>query len=399
MSRHIRRLYVFLALLALLAAAPVVWGAVPGDLDADNVVSQAELENAISLSNRGKITAEELAEIKHINENYPRKVVDSLGNEIIIYKPIKSIIAPNSNAEELLRSINADDLIVAVSDSTKDDPLFFPELSKLDSIGSTRAPDSEKMLALHPDLMILAATWDQSQADELQENLKKNDPNITIARFDCFRLESYDNETKKIAYLLEKEKDAGEFLAFYDDCVNVVVNRTSSLALDEKPQVYLGYGEFPPYGAYGDSAGAAVRVEMAGGYNIFGDEIEKQYAEIDPEKIITKNPQVILRQVKTGGYSATNSTEMKKLLESTLNQTGWENIDAVKNKRVYMISTELQNKRYFLGLLYTAKILLPDLFADVDPKALHQQYLTKFQKLNLDLDQQGVFVYPDWEES
>ncbi|HNX09530.1 MAG TPA: ABC transporter substrate-binding protein [Methanothrix sp.] len=396
MLRHIRRLYIFLA---ILAAFPVVWGAVPGDLDSDNVVSQAELENAIALNSQGKITDEELAEIKHINENYPRKVVDSLGNEVVIYKPIKSIIAPNSNAEELLRSIDADDRIVAVSDSTKDDPLFFPELSRLDSIGSTRAPDSEKMLALHPDLMILSATWDQSQADELQETIKKNDPNITIARFDCFRLETYDNETEKIAYLLEKENEADEFLAFYDDCVNLVVNRTSSLATDARPQVYLGYGEFPPYGAYGDSAGAAVRLEMAGGYNIFGDEIEKQYSEIDPEKIITKNPQVILRQVKTGGYSATNSTEMKKLLESTFNQTGWENIDAVKDKRVYMISSELQNKRYFIGLLYTAKILLPDLFADVDPKALHQEYLTRFQKLNLNLDQQGVFVYPGWEEN
>lgn len=396
MLRHTRRLYIFLA---ILAAVPVVLGAVPGDLDADNAVSKAELENAIALNSQGKITAEELAEIKHINENYPRKVVDSLGNEVIIYKPIKSIIAPNSNAEELLRSIDADDRIVAVSDSTKDDPLFFPELSQLDSIGSTRAPDSEKMLALHPDLMILSATWDQSQADELQETIKKNDPNITIARFDCFRLETYDNETEKIAYLLEKEKEADEFLAFYDDCVNSVVNRTSSLATDARPQVYLGYGEFPPYGAYGDSAGAAVRLEMAGGYNIFGDEIEKQYSEIDPEKIITKNPQVILRQVKTGGYSATNSTEMKKLLESTFNQTGWENIDAVKNKRVYMLSSELQNKRYFIGLLYTAKILLPDLFADVDPKALHQEYLTRFQNLNLNLDQQGVFVYPGWEEN
>jgi len=396
MLRHIRRLYIFLA---ILAAVPVVWGAVPGDLDADNVVSHAELENAIALNSQGKITDEELAEIKHINENYPRKVVDSLGNEVVIYKPIKSIIAPNSNAEELLRSIDADDRIVAVSDSTKDDPLFFPELSQLDSIGSTRAPDSEKMLALHPDLMILSATWDQSQADELQETIKKNDPNITIARFDCFRLETYDNETEKIAYLLEKENEADEFLAFYDDCVNLVVNRTSFLATDARPQVYLGYGEFPPYGAYGDSAGAAVRLEMAGGYNIFGDEIEKQYSEIDPEKIITKNPQVILRQVKTGGYSATNSTEMKKLLESTFNQTGWENIDAVKDKRVYMISSELQNKRYFIGLLYTAKILLPDLFADVDPKALHQEYLTRFQKLNLNLDQQGVFVYPGWEEN
>ncbi len=191
---------------------------------------------------------------------------------------------------------------------------------------------------------------------------------------------------------------AEEFLQFYNGCVNSVVGKTASLVEAERPLVYLGYGEFPPYGAYGSLAGAAVRLEMAGGENAFRDDIETQYVEIDPEKIITKNPEIIIRQVKTGGYSTTDTSDFEALLNGTLNQTGWENIDAVKDKKVYMFSSELQNKRYFIGLLYTAKMVQPDLFKDLDPKALHQEYLTRFQNLSLDLDEQGVFIYPGWDE-
>jgi len=157
MSRNLRNI---LVTLVFLAVASTTLGAIPGDQDGDRIVSQEELENARTLLKEGNITSEQLDEIEHISESYPRRVVDSLENEIVIYKPVKSIIAPNSNAEELLRSILAHDKIVAVSDSTKNDPLFFPELSKLPSIGSIRDPDSEKMLELNPDLMILSAQWD-----------------------------------------------------------------------------------------------------------------------------------------------------------------------------------------------------------------------------------------------
>jgi len=42
-----------------------------------------------------------------------------------------------------------------------------------------------------------------------------------------------------------------------------------------------------------------------------------------------------------------------------------------------------------------AKWFHPDLFEDLDPKAIHQEYLTRFQGLDYDLDEHGVFVYPD----
>jgi iron complex transport system substrate-binding protein len=372
---------------------------VSGDLDGDNVVSNEEMEIAEQSYKDGKITSDQLEEILHIHENYPRIVEDSIGSSVTIYKPVNSIIAPNSNADELLRAIGAVDKIIAVGDSTKGDPIFYPELSKLPSVGSVRAPDTEQILNLHPDLLILSAQWDTSHADALQEVIQECDPTIAVARFDCYRLENYEDETRKIAYLLEKETDANDFLEFYNDCVNLVVSRTSSLTEGERPKVYLAYGEFPPYGAYGGSAGAAIRLEMAGGNNIFGDDIETQYAEIDPEEIITKNPEVIIRQVQAGGYSTADTTEMQALLKRTVDQSGWEYIDAIKNNNVYLISKELQNKRYFLGLLYTAKILLPEHFKDMDPQSIHQEYLSRFQNLDIDLDNQGVFVYPPLEES
>jgi iron complex transport system substrate-binding protein len=30
---------------------------------------------------------------------------------------------------------------------------------------------------------------------------------------------------------------------------------------------------------------------------------------------------------------------------------------------------------------------------DIEPKATHQEYLTRFQGLDIDLDKKGVFVY------
>jgi iron complex transport system substrate-binding protein len=391
----IKGLRILLALLILATTAHAL-GTVPGDINGDNIISQDELLKAEDLAKEGNITADQLDEIKHINENYPRKVTDSLGNEVVIYAPVMKIIAINSNAVELLRSIKAEDKIIAVDDSVKNDHIFFPELGQLPNVGTGRAPDSEKMLELRPDLVIISATWDKSYGDTLQNTLNSADKNISVIRLDCYRLETHENETNILANLLEKENEAKEFMGFFNKCLNGITNKTETISKDMRPEVYLGYGDFPTYGAYGKSAGAASRLEMAGGYNIFEDDIEKDYSDIDPEKIITKNPDIILRQVKEGGYDIKDTSTMKTLWEETMNQTGWENINAVKNNKVYMISSKLQNTRYFIGLLYTAKLVQPELFKDLDPQALHQEYLTKFQNLSLNLNEQGVFIYPSY---
>ena len=47
-----------------------------------------------------------------------------------------------------------------------------------------------------------------------------------------------------------------------------------------------------------------------------------------------------------------------------------------------------------LGAVYMSKALYPDLFTDLDPEAVHQEYITRFLRLDYSLEEQGVFLYP-----
>ena len=49
-----------------------------------------------------------------------------------------------------------------------------------------------------------------------------------------------------------------------------------------------------------------------------------------------------------------------------------------------------------IGAAYMAKLFHPGLFEDLDPEALHQEYLN-MQGLDYDLNLHGVFLYPPLE--
>jgi len=66
---------------------------------------------------------------------------------------------------------------------------------------------------------------------------------------------------------------------------------------------------------------------------------------------------------------------------------------AVKNGNVYLIPIDLLGN--IVSFPYMAKWFHPDLLSDLDPQAIHQEYLTKFMRIDYNLDEHGVFVYPE----
>jgi iron complex transport system substrate-binding protein len=83
-----------------------------------------------------------------------------------------------------------------------------------------------------------------------------------------------------------------------------------------------------------------------------------------------------------------------------MNRPELANVTAVRDEKVYLIHAggTWNDPKYFIGLIYLGKWFHPDLFEDLDPKAIHQEYLTEFQGLDYDLDKHGVFVYPPLED-
>ena len=77
-----------------------------------------------------------------------------------------------------------------------------------------------------------------------------------------------------------------------------------------------------------------------------------------------------------------------------MGEPGWENLAAVKSDKVYLTSSRFCSSTCrFIGTAYMAKIFNPKLFEDLDPQAIHQEYLDRFQGIDYNVYER-VFVYP-----
>ena len=74
-----------------------------------------------------------------------------------------------------------------------------------------------------------------------------------------------------------------------------------------------------------------------------------------------------------------------------------QQVKAVKENRVYV--TRFLWAAHPIMALYMAKWLYPDIFEDLDPQAVHQEYIDTFQGVDFDVGEHGVFMYPPSEAS
>jgi iron complex transport system substrate-binding protein len=175
--------------------------------------------------------------------------------------------------------------------------------------------------------------------------------------------------------------------------MDTIKEKVNKLPENKKPHVYVeGYNDYSAEGK--DSKGSQL-CEMTGGISIASDFTS---GKVDPEWVIKQNPQIIIKQVSrtavSCGYNEDSPEEMKKAIDDIRNRTGFNDVDAIKNSRIYAIAPHIIKVPYIVGVTYYAKWLHPDIFEDLDPKAIHQEYLTRFLNLDYDLNTHGVFAYP-----
>jgi len=388
--------FVFILSLILVSVECVDGFSVPGDLDDNMIISVRELDAAENDFNDGDINSSTLDTIKHIHKNYPRNITDSSGRHVTIYAPVNRIVPIGYSITEILKSIDAQDKVVAVDEYAKKRTGLFPKLSQLPSIGNTMSPDIETVLALDPDLVVM---WKGdafgTKYEEMQKTLEKANPNLTIVRLDFFNIGQFADEVEKLGYILEKEKESQKLLDFYRRCLGPLENTVVGLSDGEKPRVYMerSIGDFM---ACASGSSWHDKLLRAGGKNIV-DDSAGSYPEISPELVLSEDPQVAIKLFTSSNpYGEKDETaEMQTVMEKIVNRRGWNATSAAKENRIYVLSDEiLSGSRFFIGIPYLAKILHPNLFAELDPKSLHQEYLNEFMDSDYDLEVHGDFIYP-----
>jgi len=379
---------------------------VPGDLDGDRTVSVDEMDAAEQSYQDGKMTSDQLEEIRHIHENYPRTTTDYRGTEVTIYKPINTIVSiAGLSTIDILRALGVEDEVIGVCKHVPRQPKYFPELSKVANVGGG-PPDIEVILELNPDLLLAYGGTCRQQAN-IEESFE--DTNVTVVRYRVTGLAVPGEEVttvqliKNLGYILEQDDEAELFVDFIQDNIDKIKEKTDDIPEDEKPKVYIGISS-SHYKTCGNGSTVTPLCAFAGGKNIAAN-LSGCWPEVDPEWVVEQNPDIIIRIVSPSqipsGYETDDPSEMKVMREEIMNLPELANVNAVKNGQVYMLSYRISSSgpSMIVGGAYMAKWFHSDLFEDLDSQAIHQEYLTEFQGLDYDLDEHGVFVYPPLEES
>ncbi len=345
----------------------------------------------------GKINMQDVTQIELVilGKEKELTLLDTADRTVTVNKPITSIVGGPFG---ILRSFGLELTDIVVGTYSQVDLEVYPELSdELLDVGSGWTPDLEKILGLNPDVVFIQPPG--GPFDTTPTLTKLESAGITVLCFKCQTPAIHREEVEKLGYLFDRRDEAEIYLNWRENILNLIKETVDTIPEEDGVNVYFeSYKPYTTYPRYG-------YLTEAGGVDIFAGE---PGGSVDPEAVIDQNPDVILKVAYPGGgytLDADDTADLKALRDEIMSRSELQGVKAVEDERVYVITSYLLlylphcNHIECFQLAYQAKWLHPELFEDLDPQAIHQEYLTEFQRMDIDLDEKGVFVYPPFDES
>ncbi len=259
---------------------------------------------------------------------------------------------------------------------------YLPEKYKnLPNAGGTQGQsklNAESFFSYNPDVIIngvVESPFTSTSTDEIQSQLI---PIPVVAVGDVTDISNFAPGMRFLGELYGNPEKAEEFVTFYEDIYNEVNDKTASIPESERKRVYYAEGQ---EGLKTDPAVSlhAQPLNVAHGTNVADIEWTTMVGNtpVSIEQIMKWNPDVII---------ATD----KQFYSEVYSDPNWADIKAVKDKQVYLVPKDpfswydrSPGVNIVMGIPWTAKILYPDLFADMDLKALTREFYSKFYYYDL----------------
>lgn len=314
-------------------------------------------------------------------------LADVLGNTVEVPSPARRIVVTNGDAAEILCALGAGDRIVGVTDHIAGSGAdLLPQLKGRPIVGSSQTPSVERIIELQPDLVIAYEMWMSREAFEA----KLNPVGIPVIRLYCYRLEHLESDIRVLGKIAGNETKAEEYVQHFRKLLDEVKKRLAGLS--KKTRVYAE--SYRDYSTVARGSGADTLLEAAGVDNIALSQ-PVPFPSITPEWVVDQNPEVILKASSSAwlkmGYGISDVDAVRAFREGLMNRPAWSRIEAVRQGRVFMLSNEIwTGPRAPVGILTIAKWCYPDRFQDIDPEAVHRDWLLKWHGREL----KGIYVYP-----
>ena len=328
-------------------------------------------------------------------------VTDSKGREVTVNLPVNRIAFSHFSTGEALRIVDAWDLVVG-RDNYTSSKIVFPGLEDVPCIATGQNVynlNCEKIYELDVDLFI-AVDIPIPGFDDLISRLE---PDIPVVALNFHEPSTIKINLEKLGQLLGRTKEVEEYVHWYDSVISELETQTGSLYDSEKVSLFYktGWGGIDDIQTFSDSFQAIPeRNRLSGSINIAGDLASSGgwVQNVDSEWLMTQDVDVLIvadPHPEALGLGVDDKVLIRKYWSEVLKHPLYSELDAIKNERVYMFSSEFfGTPRFIIGAAYLAKWCHPNLFKNFSPQDVHQEYLSRFMRIDYDLNEHGVFVYP-----
>lgn len=340
-------------------------------------------------------------------ENKEITVVDMTGREVKIKKPIKNFIVNQWDLGEVISMIVGKDyenMLKGVGTSGSSESfqkVYGDELPGLKDMafiggGGQASYDLETIIKIQPDVFFINSrgSFLKDRQKDI-EDLEKAGIPVFIFTLGEDAINSPLKGIEIIGELFDNKEKAKEINEFIQTQFDLIESRLSKI--EDRALIYYEHSKGADRNNYGSTTingGWATIINKARGHNISID-IMNESGKIAPEYLLKTNPDFVLFSTALGYLDVSNS-KAPKLINEAINRTGWDGLNAVKNKEVHALFHDHSRTPFaFYPTLYLAKTFYPELMEDVNPDAILEEFYSKFMLVKYE---DGTWSYKLGEE-
>ena len=318
-----------------------------------------------------------------------RTITDMTGRTVVIPVEIDSVLGTAPPTTEAVYMIDPD-VLIGLNFAFNTSKYVSSKYTNLPNVGGQQMGNTlnyETFLSMNPDIVLYGATVGTDVSDQIESIQTKLAPIPVVGVEDSTNAEDYGREIEFLGELLNAEEEADDLNIFYDNVYQTVNSKVATIPDEQKVRVYYAEGPDGLKTEPEESAHAQL-IKICGGNNV-ADVPEKSGGGMTPvsmEQVLAWNPDLIL-----AGDS--------KFYNSVLSDPNWKDINAVKNKKVYLIPNQPfgwidrpPGVNRIIGIPWLAKVFYPDLFTDIDLPALIKEFYSNFLHYDLTDDEVNTII-------
>ncbi|WP_020004523.1 ABC transporter substrate-binding protein [Brachyspira innocens] len=275
---------------------------------------------------------------------------DRAGNSIILPDNIDRLASLSPAVTDIIIALGLSDKIIAADATSKEilqtNNIDISNILVFDMLN----PDSEKMTAIKPDILFVNTFSVFSGKNSLDSINASGICTAVIPNSDTIK--SIEDDIYFIGHVLNKNTEASNIVNIMD--LNIEKIKSIGNTITNSKKVYFEIAALPNLYSFGTNVYLDDMINIIGAKNIFKD--RNSWIAVSEENVLFSNPDIIFTSV-----DYVDNPE-----EEILRRQSWQNINALKNKDVYYISSSsLPTHNIIYALLDMAKYIYPNEYKDV----------------------------------